>query len=88
MQKIKTVKGVKIAQEVNPISFKIGQNIRIYRKIHNISQKTLGGLLNITSQQVHKYENGTNDISYIKLHKIATILEVSIDKLVNHNFIK
>ena len=78
----------KITKEVNPISFKIGENIKKFRKIHDISQKQLGELLNITGQQMHKYENGANDISYIKLHTIAKFFEVSVDKLVNYKFIK
>ena len=43
-----------------------------------MSQTDLGNLLDVTFQQIQKYENGANRISAGRLHSIAEILEVPI----------
>ena len=66
----------------------IGSNILRYRKGNNLTQEELAKQLGISYQAVSKWENGqtTPDISL--LPAIASILNVSIDRLMgySHNF--
>ena len=59
-------------------SIEIGKKIKFFRKLKEMSQKDLGEALQlpITSQQIHKYENGSNDISVVKLFEISKILKI------------
>jgi tellurite methyltransferase len=66
----------------------IGSNIIHYRKERNLTQDELAKQLDITYQAVSKWENGqtTPDISLLPL--LASILNVSIDRLMgySHNY--
>lgn len=68
----------------NPTLIKVGKNIKYSRRMRNVTQSQLGKSLNISAQQIHKYETGGNDISFIKLLKIAEILNISLDDLINN----
>ena len=59
-------------------SIEIGKKIKFYRRLKEMSQKDLGNALQepITSQQIHKYEKGNNDISVVKLFEISKILKI------------
>ena len=56
----------------------VGRNIRIYRLAKGISQTELGDSLDITFQQIQKYENGVNRVGSGRLFKIASVLEVPV----------
>ena len=56
----------------------IGRNIRLLRLARGMSQTDLAKHLNLTFQQVQKYENGTNRVSSGRLCKIATVLRTPI----------
>lgn len=56
----------------------VGRNIRILRQDRGMSQTELGRQIDVTFQQVQKYENGTNRVGSGRLFKIATILGVPI----------
>ena len=71
----------KIQIEKNPISVNIGKNIRYFRRMQDITQAQLGKYFNLSSQQMHKYENGDHDISCVRLLKIAEILKTSLADL-------
>lgn len=66
----------------------IGLNIARYRKQRNLTQEQLAKQLSISYQAISKWENGqtTPDISLFPA--LASILNVSIDKLMgySHNF--
>lgn len=57
----------------------IGQRIRRARIDASITQHDLGKILGRSSQQVHKYEQGTNRVSAGTLFVIAQVLERSVD---------
>ncbi len=57
-------------------AIEIGKKIKFYRRLKEMPQKKLGQALDITSQQIHKYENGSNDISVSKLFAISKVLEI------------
>ena len=52
----------------------VGLQVRAARRELKLTQDGLGKLLNITFQQVQKYERGVNRISSGKLCEIARVL--------------
>lgn len=57
----------------------VGQRIRWRRRELKLTQEKLGDLLNLTFQQVQKYEKGINRVSAGRLYEIASMLEVPIN---------
>ena len=49
------------------VNQQIGRLIRTLRRKHGITQKQLGEMLDVTYQQIQKYENGKSGISVGKL---------------------
>jgi transcriptional regulator with XRE-family HTH domain len=56
----------------------VGRRIRAQRLTQGMSQETLAAKLNVTFQQVQKYEKGTNRVSAGRLRRIAEVLGVPI----------
>ncbi|MEK9849279.1 MAG: helix-turn-helix transcriptional regulator [Candidatus Puniceispirillum sp.] len=63
----------------NAIDMHVGKRVRLRRTLLGLSQEQLGADLNITFQQVQKYERGTNRISASRLWDISQILDVPIN---------
>ena len=63
----------------HPIDQHVGNRIRARRNMLNMSQTELAVALEITFQQVQKYEKGSNRVSASKLYMISTILEVPVE---------
>jgi transcriptional regulator with XRE-family HTH domain len=61
------------------IDFYIGAQIRKARRAQKLSQTMLGLALNLTYQQVQKYEQGKSRISASRLYRISRILGVALD---------
>ena len=62
----------------NPIDVHVGRRVRLRRTLLGMSQEQLGDALNITFQQVQKYERGSNRISASRLWDIGQILDVPV----------
>ena len=62
----------------NAIDMHVGKRVRLRRTLLGLSQEQLGAALNITFQQVQKYERGANRISASRLWDISQILDASI----------
>lgn len=60
----------------NPIDVEIGKRLRKIRAIQGISQKDLGNYLDISFQQVQKYERASNKLSVSMLLEIASFFRV------------
>src|SRR5271166_4294179 len=60
----------------NPIDKHVGARVRMRRLILGMSQGKLGEALNVTFQQVQKYEKGANRIGASRLQQLARVLEV------------
>ncbi len=58
----------------------IGNNIRALRIKSNLSLNDVAKTLNVTYQQLQKYENGSNRICASKLHDIALFFGVDINE--------
>jgi transcriptional regulator with XRE-family HTH domain len=62
----------------DPRDAEIGRRVRTLRLERGLSQTELGSLINVTFQQVQKYEKGTNRISAGRLQHIAEVLNVPV----------
>jgi len=62
----------------DPRDAEIGRRVRMLRLQRGLSQTELGTLINVTFQQVQKYEKGTNRISAGRLQRIAEVLTVPV----------
>jgi transcriptional regulator with XRE-family HTH domain len=62
----------------NPVDIYVGARVRARRKALRLSQTDLANALNLTFQQVQKYERGTNRVSASKLWEIARTLRVPL----------
>jgi len=56
----------------------IGGRIRMRRAMLGMSQKQLGTAIQLTPQQVQKYEKGTNRIAVSTLARVADVLGVPV----------
>ena len=56
----------------------IGARLRFWRRILNVDSKQLAKNLNITYQQLQKYEKGINRISASRLYKISQELHIPV----------
>lgn len=62
----------------NPIDVHVGLRVRTRRQEMGMSQEKLGDALDLTFQQVQKYEKGANRIGASRLAHIASILQCDI----------
>ncbi len=66
------------AKPPNLIDVHVGDRVRLRRKLLHMSQQESGDLIDLTFQQVQKYERGTNRISASKLFEISRALKCRI----------
>ena len=62
----------------NPVDVHVGSRVRYRRMIIGMSQEKLGERMNLTFQQIQKYEKGTNRIGASRLFQLSKILEVPV----------
>ena len=62
----------------NPIDVEVGGRIRTRRLLLGMNQQALADALDLTFQQVQKYEHGANRVSASRLTAMAKILAVPI----------
>ena len=62
----------------NAIDMHVGKRLRLRRTLLGMSQEQLGVELNVTFQQVQKYERAANRISASRLWDMSQILDVPI----------
>lgn len=60
------------------IDLKVGERIRLRRVLLGMSQTGLGKKVDLTFQQIQKYERGANRASASKLYMIADALDVPV----------
>lgn len=61
----------------------IGEKIRFYRKKKSLSQKKLGELARISETSIKKYESGDRNPKLEQIYKLATVLGVKVEDLVD-----
>lgn len=57
----------------------ISGNLREIRVCHGLSQRRMGQVLGVTSQQIQKYETGENRLPIEKLYLLKNFLNISYD---------
>jgi transcriptional regulator with XRE-family HTH domain len=62
----------------HPTDKHVGQRMRMRRMMLGMSQEMLGDALDLTFQQVQKYEKGANRVSASRLQHISQILQVPV----------
>jgi transcriptional regulator with XRE-family HTH domain len=62
----------------NPIDRHVGSRVRMRRMMLGMSQEKLGDSLDLTFQQIQKYEKGTNRIGASRLQQISLVLQVPV----------
>lgn len=60
------------------IDQEVGRRIKTRRLEIGLTQSALGNALNLTFQQIQKYENGKNRVGAGRLHQIAKALDVPV----------
>ena len=61
----------------------LGAAIRLRRRTLGISQEILAEKCGVSFQQIQKYENGSNRISFSRLVQIATALHCRVNDLID-----
>src|SRR5258706_6009435 len=61
----------------------LGAAIRLRRRTLGISQEMLAVECGVSFQQIQKYENGSNRISFSRLVQIATALNCRVNDLID-----
>jgi transcriptional regulator with XRE-family HTH domain len=64
-------------------SEEIGRKIRAYRQASGLSQEKLAELVDVTFQQIQKYESGATRLNTDKLQKVATALGIPAVELLS-----
>jgi transcriptional regulator with XRE-family HTH domain len=62
----------------NPTDKYVGSRVRMRRMMLGLSQEKLADALDLTFQQIQKYEKGTNRISASRLQAISQILDAPV----------
>ena len=62
---------------------KLGQNIKHYRKLKNLSQNEFAEMINFSREHLACIETGKEIISLRKLFLIADTLEIPLNKLID-----
>ncbi len=62
----------------NPVDIQVGSRLRQRRTSLGMTQQYLAAALNLSFQQIQKYERGINRISASRLYQFSQILNVSI----------
>lgn len=67
------------AKKPHQVDVHVGKRLRLRRNMLGMSQDDLGKQVDITFQQIQKYERGTNRISASRIWEFARILGVPED---------
>ena len=62
----------------HPIDIHVGARLRLRRTMLRMTQEKLAAALEVSFQQVQKYERGTNRIAASRLYRLCRILDVRI----------
>ena len=63
----------------HPVDIHVGQKLKQIRTLRRLSQTDVAKRLNLSFQQIQKYEKGTNGVSSIRLLQLSNYLKVPIN---------
>ncbi|EFB73097.1 antitoxin HipB [Providencia rustigianii] len=64
-------------QENDPLSNNIGKMLKSYRRRTGLTGTELAKRINVSQQQISRYENGVNNITFDKLMILFNALEMN-----------
>lgn len=64
------------------IDLLIGERLKELRKIKNLTQEDVAEKLGVSFQQIQKYENGKNRISFSKLYELSNFMKIPMESFV------
>lgn len=67
-----------LENKVDPVDIYVGKRLKSRRLMLGLSQNDLGDAVNVSIQQIQKYERATNRISSSKLYNLAKFLKVPV----------
>jgi transcriptional regulator with XRE-family HTH domain len=65
-------------EEPNATDKHVGARVRMRRMMLGMSQSKIADAVNLTFQQIQKYEKGTNRVSASRMQQFAAILDVPV----------
>lgn len=68
--------------DISKLEADIAKRVRYFRIVNGISQHDVAKSLNVSFQQVQKYEKGLNRISSGKLVALSKVLGISVNDLI------
>ena len=71
-----------------PVDLQVADRLKLLRKKHNMSQLALAKALDVSFQQVQKYETAYNKISVGTLHRCAQIFGVGLSYFFDEDVFK
>lgn len=71
--------GESFKQRIDPIDVYVGKRLKMRRIMLGLSQHDLGDAVNVSIQQIQKYEKAANRISSGRLFAFAKLLMVPLD---------
>ncbi len=63
----------------HPVDVHVGRRVRVRRTLLGMTQTSLGEAIDLTFQQMQKYENGKNRISSSRLFDLSRVLDVPVE---------
>lgn len=63
-----------------PVDIHVGRQVRLYRTLLGLTQKKVAQALNLTFQQVQKYERGSNRIGASRLFEFSKLFDIPVSK--------
>ena len=63
-------------EEPHSVDHHVGSRVKLKRKLERLSQEALGYRVNLTAQQIQKYERGENRIGASRLYDLSQALGV------------
>ena len=73
--------------EVN-FNIHLGKKLRMRRLSLGLTQTKVAEAINVTFQQIQKYEKGANGVSALKLKQLAEFFKLRADVIIDPNFIE
>ncbi len=74
----KTKSGHGRGSRIGPVDVHVGARLRQRRTLLGMNQTNLGDAIDVTFQQVQKYENGMNRISASRLFALSRVFDVPV----------
>lgn len=66
----------------------LGKNLKFMRREKKLTQKKIAEFLNVTFQQIQKYEKGVSSLVGFKIKKYCDCLEVSFHDMCDPHYIE